>query len=71
MTADGNLKVCLFNGGEVSLRDVLRSDEFSMGDLRTLVGVAVRGKKEFLGGLGDMQGIKKDAGNRPMTLIGG
>jgi len=71
LTADGNLKVCLFNGGEVSLRDILRADEFSISDLRKIVGTVVREKKEFLGGHGDMNGIKRDGKNRPMTLIGG
>ncbi|XP_076642189.1 molybdenum cofactor synthesis 1 isoform X1 [Halictus rubicundus] len=46
ITADGNLKVCLFEGkGEVSLRDALRngtSDE----DLKEMIGVAVRRKKK-------------------------
>lgn len=46
ITADGNLKVCLFEGkGEVSLRDALRngtSDE----NLKEMIGVAVRRKKK-------------------------
>ncbi|XP_031839694.1 molybdenum cofactor synthesis 1 isoform X2 [Nomia melanderi] len=46
ITADGNLKVCLFEGkGEVSLRDALRngaSDE----SLKEMIGIAVRRKKK-------------------------
>ncbi|XP_015434975.1 PREDICTED: molybdenum cofactor biosynthesis protein 1 isoform X2 [Dufourea novaeangliae] len=46
ITADGNLKVCLFEGkGEVSLRDALRngaSDE----SLKEMIGMAVRRKKK-------------------------
>ncbi|XP_076276600.1 molybdenum cofactor synthesis 1 isoform X3 [Lasioglossum baleicum] len=46
ITADGNLKVCLFEGkGEVSLRDALRngtSDE----SLKEMIGIAVQRKKK-------------------------
>jgi molybdenum cofactor biosynthesis enzyme MoaA len=45
LTADGNLKVCLFGNAEVSLRDALRSG-MSEHDLAELVGKAVSRKKE-------------------------
>lgn len=46
ITADGNLKVCLFEGkGEVSLRDALRNNA-STDDLRTLIHNAVLNKKK-------------------------
>ena len=69
VTADGNLKVCLFGNNEVSLRDAMRyniADE----DIRAIVDVAVKRKKFALGGHGDMYGLSK-AKNRPMVLIGG
>ncbi|KAK2588736.1 hypothetical protein KPH14_001624 [Odynerus spinipes] len=46
ITADGNLKVCLFEGeSEVSLRDALRSGA-SEEDLKDIIRKAVRGKKK-------------------------
>lgn len=69
LTADGNLKVCLFGNTEVSLRDALRF-EIPDDDIRRIVDVAVKRKKFALGGHGDMYGIAK-AKNRPMILIGG
>ena len=45
LTADGNLKVCLFGNAEVSLRDALRSGA-SEQDLAQLIGKAVSRKKE-------------------------
>jgi cyclic pyranopterin phosphate synthase len=70
LTADGNLKVCLFGSEEVSLRDALRGG-ISNNDLELLIGAAVMRKKFALGGHGDMHGIKKANNNRPMILIGG
>lgn len=69
LTADGNLKVCLFGNTEVSLRDALRLG-LPVDDLQTIIRAAVRRKKKALGGHGDMYGISK-AKNRPMILIGG
>lgn len=69
LTADGNLKVCLFGNTEVSLRDALRHD-YSDIDIRSIIDVAVKRKKFALGGHRDMYGISK-AKNRPMILIGG
>ncbi|XP_031332719.1 molybdenum cofactor biosynthesis protein 1 isoform X4 [Photinus pyralis] len=45
ITADGNLKVCLFGNTEVSLRDAIRSG-CSEEDLTALIGAAVGRKKK-------------------------
>lgn len=45
ITADGNLKVCLFGNTEVSLRDALRAGS-SEDDLRCLISAAVKRKKK-------------------------
>lgn len=45
ITADGNLKVCLFGNTEVSLRDAIRSG-CSEDDLTALIGAAVGRKKK-------------------------
>jgi molybdenum cofactor biosynthesis protein A len=70
ITADGQLKVCLFGSDEVSLRDALRAG-VPAEDLELLVEAAVKRKNFALGGHGDMHGIKKANSNRPMILIGG
>jgi len=70
ITADGQLKVCLFGSAEVSLRDAMRggaSDE----DLGFIIKAALQKKKFALGGHGSAEGIEKANDNRPMTLIGG
>ena len=70
ITADGQLKVCLFGSAEISLRDAMRegaSDE----DLGIIVWAALQSKHFALGGHGNAEGIKKANDNRPMTLIGG
>lgn len=69
LTADGNLKVCLFGNTEVSLRDAIR-DGVADDDIRAIINAAVMRKKFALGGHGDMYGLSK-AKNRPMILIGG
>lgn len=45
LTADGNLKVCLFGNTEVSLRDALRSGS-SEDELINLISAAVKRKKK-------------------------
>lgn len=51
ITADGNLKVCLFEGkGEVSLRDALRSGA-SKDALKDLIREAVSRKKKQHAGM--------------------
>ncbi len=70
ITADGQLKVCLFGSAEVSLRDAMREGA-SDTDLALIVRAALQKKKFALGGHGNAEGIKKANNNRPMTLIGG
>lgn len=45
LTADGNLKVCLFGNAEVSLRDAIRSGK-SDDELLQIIGAAVGNKKK-------------------------
>lgn len=45
ITADGNLKVCLFGNAEVSLRDEMRSDK-TEEELIEVISVAVKRKKK-------------------------
>lgn len=66
ITADGNLKVCLFDNGEVSLRDALRGGA-SEEELLGIVSAAVKRKKPRHAG---MLQLAKDK-NRPMITIGG
>ncbi|XP_059473188.1 molybdenum cofactor biosynthesis protein 1 isoform X2 [Neocloeon triangulifer] len=66
ITADGNLKVCLFGNSEVSLRDALRAN-ISEDDLRATIQAAVRRKKKQHAGMENLPSMA----NRPMILIGG
>ncbi|NWI91890.1 MOCS1 protein, partial [Pitta sordida] len=66
ITADGNLKVCLFGNSEVSLRDHLRSGA-SQEELVQIIGAAVGRKKKQHAGMFNISQMK----NRPMILIGG
>ena len=66
LTADGNLKVCLFGNTEVSLRDALRNN-LNENDLAYLIKSAVTRKKEKHAGMNNLPNLK----NRPMILIGG
>ncbi|KAM6355200.1 molybdenum cofactor biosynthesis protein 1 isoform 4-T7 [Podargus strigoides] len=66
ITADGNLKVCLFGNSEVSLRDHLRSGA-SEEELVQIIGAAVSRKKKQHAGMFNISQMK----NRPMILIGG
>ncbi|NXK01999.1 MOCS1 protein, partial [Herpetotheres cachinnans] len=66
ITADGNLKVCLFGSSEVSLRDHLRSGA-SEEELVQIIGAAVGRKKKQHAGMFNISQMK----NRPMILIGG
>jgi len=66
LTADGQIKVCLFDAKEISLRDEMRrgaTDE----ELLQVIGSAVIGKKEKHAGMEDIDVVA----NRPMILIGG
>ncbi|KAB5562060.1 hypothetical protein PHYPO_G00013600 [Pangasianodon hypophthalmus] len=64
ITADGNLKVCLFGNSEVSLRDCLRSGA-SDEELLQIIGAAVGRKKKQHAGMFNISQMK----NRPMILI--
>ncbi|RDX51907.1 molybdenum cofactor biosynthesis prote [Lentinus brumalis] len=66
LTADGQIKVCLFDAKEISLRDQMRSG-VSDDSLLSTIGRAVRGKKEKHAGMEDIDVVT----NRPMILIGG
>ncbi|XP_068088824.1 molybdenum cofactor biosynthesis protein 1 isoform X2 [Hyperolius riggenbachi] len=66
ITADGNLKVCLFGNSEVSLRDWLRSGA-TEEELIQIIGAAVGRKKKQHAGMFSISQMK----NRPMILIGG
>lgn len=66
ITADGNLKVCLFGKEEVSLRDAMRRGDTDTR-LLEIIHAAVLSKKASHGG---MYAIAKSQ-NRPMILIGG
>ena len=76
LTADGQLKVCLFGKTEVSLRDLLRqqglSDTYTDDVLNKIIHYSVQRKNFKLGGHKDMEDLKAHSTeNRPMTLIGG
>ncbi|XP_050563506.1 molybdenum cofactor biosynthesis protein 1 [Spodoptera frugiperda] len=66
LTADGNLKVCLFGASEVSLRDAARAGA-SDAALTSLVRAALRNKKARHAGMQNLARME----NRPMILIGG
>ena len=66
LTADGNLKVCLFGAAEVSLRDAMRGGA-SDDELVALISAAVDRKKAAHAGMTNLP----DMENRPMILIGG
>lgn len=70
ITADGQLKVCLFDPQEVSLRDIIRNGNGSASDAKLLeiISAAVKRKKASHGGM-DMVDRNKDA-NRSMIRIG-
>lgn len=66
LTADGQLKACLFQAAEINLRDPLRegaSDEA----LRKLIRRAVWGKQQGHAPIDTLAGLE----NRPMIAIGG
>lgn len=69
VTADGNLKVCLFGREEVSLRDAMRggmTDE----EIENVIEEALEGKHWMLGGSQDMHELARKP-NRSMIRIGG
>lgn len=66
ITADGNLKVCLFGNAEVSLRDVIRAGATDE-ELGAVIEAAVLRKKAAHAGMYNIAAGE----NRPMILIGG
>ncbi|XP_013141655.1 PREDICTED: cyclic pyranopterin monophosphate synthase, mitochondrial isoform X2 [Papilio polytes] len=66
LTADGNLKVCLFGAAEVSLRGAVRAGADDAA-LEALVRAALRNKKPQHAGMQNLARME----NRPMILIGG
>ncbi|EIN13885.1 molybdenum cofactor biosynthesis prote [Punctularia strigosozonata HHB-11173 SS5] len=65
ITADGQIKVCLFDAKEISLRDMMRSGA-SDDQILQAIGLAVKNKAEKHA---DMEEIDVKT-NRPMILIG-
>ncbi|KAI9297936.1 molybdenum cofactor biosynthesis prote [Neoconidiobolus thromboides FSU 785] len=65
ITADGNLKVCLFGNSEISLRDLLRK-QVNEEEIKQLVSIAVKKKLPKHAGMLELAKSK----NRPMILIG-
>lgn len=76
ITADGNLKVCLFGNSEVSLRDAMRhglhgsESPASNNELLHIVGAAVKRKHARHAGMADPVELAKGK-NRAMIQIGG
>jgi cyclic pyranopterin phosphate synthase len=66
VTADGNIKVCLFGSAEISLRDAMR-DGASDDDLRRIISGAVGDKHARHAGMYNIAEME----NRPMITIGG
>ncbi|KAK0208914.1 hypothetical protein DFS33DRAFT_1306374 [Desarmillaria ectypa] len=66
ITADGQIKVCLFDAKEISLRDAMRKGATD-DELLQAIGKAVFGKQEKHANMEDIDVIT----NRPMILIGG
>ena len=68
LTADGNLKVCLFGNTEVNLLEAMRSGkEEDDSNLVSVISAAVKRKKARHAGQYNIANMK----NRPMILIGG
>jgi cyclic pyranopterin phosphate synthase len=68
LTADGNIKVCLFGRQEISLRDALRSD-LPPEEVNDIIAAAVWNKKEAHDGMTSDELVSNTL--RPMTTIGG
>lgn len=66
LTADGNLKVCLFGNAEVSLRDMMREGKTDE-QLLQVIAAAVGNKAAAHAGMLNLAQMD----NRPMILIGG
>jgi molybdenum cofactor biosynthesis enzyme MoaA len=66
LTADGNLKVCLFGAKEVSLRDLMRNGQTDE-EIIPVIARAVGNKAAAHAGMLNLAQME----NRPMILIGG
>ena len=66
LTADGNLKVCLFGNAEVSLRDAMRSGLSDVWLAHVIQAAVLRKKAAHAG-----KDVLARQENRPMILIGG
>ncbi len=66
LTADGNLKVCLFGNTEINVMEALRSGHGEQ-KLAEVISAAVKRKKARHAGMTAIAATK----NRPMILIGG
>ncbi|KAJ4485751.1 molybdenum cofactor biosynthesis prote [Lentinula aciculospora] len=66
ITSDGQIKVCLFDAKEISLRDEMRKGA-SDSEILRIIGQAVHGKEEKHLQMEDIDVVS----NRPMILIGG
>ena len=66
LTADGNLKVCLHDDTEVSLRNLIRENKTDE-DIMKVINNALLDKKEAHDGMENLEKSK----NRPMIKIGG
>eukprot|EP00871_Galdieria_phlegrea_P002525 jgi/Galph1/3273/GphlegSOOS_G1935.1 len=69
LTADGNLRICLFGNKEVSLRDYMRQGATNE-ELSQVIRMAVKKKDFALGGYSHHWDISKHS-PRPMVHIGG
>jgi len=69
LTADGNIKTCLFGNDELSLRDAIREGA-TESELLRLVWAALQGKHARHAGMESPMDIAQSK-NRPMTTIGG
>jgi len=66
ITADGNLKVCLFSNQETNLKELLKN-KCSDEELYEIISKAIKGKNYKHGDMHDLAASK----NRPMIKIGG
>merc|ERR1711862_438006 len=80
ITADGQLKVCLFGTEEINLRHILRNSNSNNSDsdddddedyLKLIIEASVKNKYYSLGGYKNGQEIADMNMNRSVTLIGG
>jgi len=71
ITADGNLKACLFGSHEVSLRDLMREQSADVDSVLKGISESVGKKHRSLGGYDTPEDIAKAENNREMIRIGG